>query len=151
MTTHHIETSALRSSDQEAFGRRGYLLLPALVEPALADFLWSYVHTKFACRLLSLSSDKGQAPGHPFNAYGPLFSVLSIGLGQPSREQAFVRVLLPRFRHLASQGFRAAPRTRCSLVALGRSVAPQPVSLGANCVLRILRRSGVARVRRGGP
>ena len=48
MRTDRVEINALRSADQEAFGRQGYLLLPALLEPALADFLWSYVHTKFA-------------------------------------------------------------------------------------------------------
>jgi hypothetical protein len=49
-----VEINASRSADQEAFGRQAYLLLPALLEPALVDFLWSYVHTKFACQLLSL-------------------------------------------------------------------------------------------------
>jgi hypothetical protein len=54
MRTDRVETNASRSADQGAFGRQAYLLLPALLEPALVDFLWSYVHTKFACRLLSL-------------------------------------------------------------------------------------------------
>jgi hypothetical protein len=69
MRTDHIKTSALRAADKEGFGRQGYLLLPKLLEPALADFLWSYAHTKFTCQLLSLSSDKDKAPKIMF-AYG---------------------------------------------------------------------------------
>jgi hypothetical protein len=57
MRTNHIEINAARSADQEAFRRQGYLILRALMEPALADFLWSYVHTMIACRLLSFSGD----------------------------------------------------------------------------------------------
>src|SRR5712672_2680849 len=74
----------------------------------------------------------------------------STSLGQPSRKQAVVRVLLPSLRGMANQGFRAAPWTRCSLVALVGFLAPQPVPLGANCVFRILRCFGSARVRRRG-
>lgn len=37
-----------------AFGRQGYALLPALIAPALADYFWSYVHTKFASRLIGV-------------------------------------------------------------------------------------------------
>ena len=59
-------------------------------------------------------------------------------LDHPSHEQTFVCVLLPRLRGMANQGFRAAPRTRCSLVAVVGSLAPQPVPLGGNCVFRIL-------------
>ena len=72
-------------------------------------------------------------------------------LDQPSREQAFVRVLLPRLCGLADQGFRAAPWSRCSLVALVGFLAPQPLPLGGNCVFRILRCSRCTRVRRRGP
>ena len=75
MNTDYLENKVLRSADQEAFGRQGYLLLPGLLEPALADFLWSYVHTKFACRLLSLGGDE-QVPNTP-SAYGdPAFDGL---------------------------------------------------------------------------
>jgi hypothetical protein len=69
-----LEINAVRSADQEAFGRQGYLLLPALLEPALSDFLWSYAHTKFASRLLSFGDD--QVPNTPV-AYGdPAFDGL---------------------------------------------------------------------------
>ena len=37
----------------EAFGRHGNAVVSQLIERALADFLWSYVHTKFASLLLT--------------------------------------------------------------------------------------------------
>ncbi len=37
----------------ELFLQYGYLVVPRLIAPALTEFLWSYVHTKFAGRLLS--------------------------------------------------------------------------------------------------
>jgi hypothetical protein len=75
MRSDHIEVNALRSSDQEVFGRQGYLLLPALLEPALTKFFWSYVHTKAACRLLSFAGDS-RVPKAPY-AYGdPTFDGL---------------------------------------------------------------------------
>jgi hypothetical protein len=69
-----IEINTLRSADQEAFRRQGYLLLPALLEPALLDFLWSYVHTKFASRLLSHGDE--QVPNTLFTYGDPTFDGL---------------------------------------------------------------------------
>lgn len=40
------------ASDAETFGRQGYAIIRRLIEPALADFFWSYVHTKFASLLM---------------------------------------------------------------------------------------------------
>jgi hypothetical protein len=73
MRTERVEINALQSSDQEAFGRQGYLLLPALLEPALADFLWSYVHTNIACRLLPVED---QEPNTLFTYGDPAFDGL---------------------------------------------------------------------------
>ena len=74
MKTDHIAIK-LRSAAQEVFGRQGYLLLSALLEPALANFFWSYVHTKAACRLLEFGGDC-QVPNTPY-AYGdPAFDGL---------------------------------------------------------------------------
>ena len=58
----------------EAFAQDGYLLLPALLNPAVTDFLWSYVQTKLACRLLGF----GHGPSaHVLSAYGdPAFDGL---------------------------------------------------------------------------
>jgi hypothetical protein len=75
MSIDRVEVKTLRLSDQETFARQGYLPLPGLLEPALSDFLWSYVHTKFACRLLSVGDD-GQVRNTLF-AYGdPAFDGL---------------------------------------------------------------------------
>src|SRR5262245_33765173 len=75
MATEHIEINAMRSAEQEVFGQQGYLLLARLLEPALANFLWSYTHTKAACQLLTLGGDP-QVPNTPY-AYGdPAFDGL---------------------------------------------------------------------------
>jgi hypothetical protein len=34
------------------FRRRGFAVIPHLIEPSLAAYFWSYAHTKFASRLL---------------------------------------------------------------------------------------------------
>jgi hypothetical protein len=39
-------------ADADSFRQHGYLVVPRLIEPALARFFWSYVHTKFASLLL---------------------------------------------------------------------------------------------------
>ena len=49
------------------FWREGHRLLPKLIEPALAEFLWSYVHTKFAS--MQMSSGDPQVPNTP-SGYG---------------------------------------------------------------------------------
>jgi hypothetical protein len=73
--TDHLEGGKLRSTDQKEFSRQGYLLLPGLLDLAVSDFLWSYAHTKFACRLLSFGGDT-QVPNTP-SAYGdPAFDGL---------------------------------------------------------------------------
>ena len=57
------EIDAAFFTEQEAFARQGYVVLPALVEPPLTDFFWSYVHTKFASLLLT--TDDRQVPNTP--------------------------------------------------------------------------------------
>ncbi|HXQ17421.1 MAG TPA: hypothetical protein VN814_22625 [Caulobacteraceae bacterium] len=39
-------------ADRDAFRERRYIVAPHLIDAALAEFFWSYVHTKFASRLL---------------------------------------------------------------------------------------------------
>ena len=58
----------------ELFGRDGYLVIPQLIEPALTDFLHSYVHTKFASRLLN-TGDR-QVPNTPTDYGDPAFDGL---------------------------------------------------------------------------
>lgn len=52
MSGNPIDLAAGRPAAQGAFARKGYAVLPALLKPTLAAFFWSYVHTKFASRLL---------------------------------------------------------------------------------------------------
>jgi hypothetical protein len=74
MRTDPVEISALRLANHETFRRQAYLLLPSLLESALTDFLWSYVHTKLASRLLSTGDE--QVPNTLY-AYGdPTFDGL---------------------------------------------------------------------------
>jgi hypothetical protein len=54
MTAIDVQTESTRPAMQEAFARRGYVVLPGLIVPPLADFFWSYAHTKFASQLLVL-------------------------------------------------------------------------------------------------
>ena len=86
-----------------------------------------------------------------FNAYGPLFNMLApLAWVNPLANKllfafsylVFVIWLIKDFA--PRQGFVALSWPWVGLWL-------QPVSLAANCVLRILRRSGVARLRRGGP
>ena len=69
-----VEMSVSWPVGQEAFAQDGYLLLPALLNPAVTDFLWSYAQTKLACRLLGF----GHGPSaHVPSAYGdPAFDGL---------------------------------------------------------------------------
>ena len=72
-----LEISLLQRSSQvapESFRQNGYVAFPQLIEPALADFLWSYVHTKFAGLLLS-AGDR-QVPNTPSGYGDPTFDGL---------------------------------------------------------------------------
>jgi len=46
-------------AEREAFAQQGYAVLPALLEPALAGFFWSYVHTKLGSQQISLEETQG--------------------------------------------------------------------------------------------
>lgn len=61
------------ASSVELF-RQGYVVVPQLIETALANFFWSYVHTKFACLLLG--SGDGQVPNTPAGYGDPAFDGL---------------------------------------------------------------------------
>ena len=75
---------ALRD-EPELFALHGYVALPALIEPVLADYFWSYLHTKFASLLLS-SGDR-QVPHTPYGYGDPAFD----GLLEYLRPQVEVR------------------------------------------------------------
>ncbi len=78
----------------QAFARDGYAVLPALIAPALADFLWSYVQTKFACRLLG-PGDR-LVPNTPAGYFDPAFDGLLEYL-RPRLEQDTGLRLLPTY------------------------------------------------------
>jgi hypothetical protein len=55
------------AAGREVFRRDGYVVVPQLIERPLADFLFSYVHTKFASMLLNVGDR--QVPNTP-TSYG---------------------------------------------------------------------------------
>jgi hypothetical protein len=59
---------------RDGFRRDGYRVVPQLIEPALAEFLFSYVHTKFASLLLG-AGDR-QVPNTPTGYGDPTFDGL---------------------------------------------------------------------------
>jgi len=56
-------------AERDQFRRQGYAVVRRLIEPALADFLWSYVHTKFASQLLTSG---GRGVPNSLGGYGDL-------------------------------------------------------------------------------
>jgi hypothetical protein len=58
----------------EAFRQHGYAFIPQLIDRTLADFFWSYVHTKFASLLLG-AGDR-QVPNSPGDYGDPAFDGL---------------------------------------------------------------------------
>lgn len=56
-------------TELEAFKRDGFAVVPALVPPPLVEFLWSYVHSKFAAMLLAPGDSL--VPNTP-SAYGDM-------------------------------------------------------------------------------
>jgi len=72
----HAEHDRIKkpSDDPAIFARQGYAVLPALIAPALANYFWSYVHTKFASLLLSPGDP--QVPNTPTSYGDPAFDGL---------------------------------------------------------------------------
>jgi len=58
----------------ETFDRLGYVVIPALLEPALVNFFWSYANTKFASQLMTPSSPA--VPNSPVSYGDPAFDGL---------------------------------------------------------------------------
>ena len=58
----------------ETFDRLGYVAIPALLEPALVNFFWSYANTKFASQLMTPSSPA--VPNSPVSYGDPAFDGL---------------------------------------------------------------------------
>jgi hypothetical protein len=89
---HELADSSAAPAD--FFRRHGYLVIPQLIEPALAAFLWSYAHTKFASMLLNIGD--AQVADTP-NDYGdPAFDGLLEYL-RPQIERISGLRLLPTY------------------------------------------------------
>lgn len=96
MSVNYPEINAAGYGDQEAFARQGYVVLPALLEMPLANFFWSYVHTKFASMLLS-SGDK-TVPNSPHGYGDAAFDGLLEYLRPRIEERSGLR-LLPTYSY----------------------------------------------------
>jgi hypothetical protein len=92
--THTIDRPS--ATGPEIFGRHGYLVVPQLIEPALTQFFWSYVHTKFASLLLS-SGDR-QVPNTPGDYGDPAFDGLLEHL-RPRVEERSGLALYPTYSY----------------------------------------------------
>ena len=91
-----LATDRLSTTTAETFHRQGYVVVPQLIEPALADFFCSYVHTKFASLLLS-SGDK-QVPHTPSGYGDPAFDGLLEYL-RPRIEESSGLALYPTYSY----------------------------------------------------
>ena len=97
LTTTVLQPQTTPSGDRpETFARQGYVAAPALIEPALVDFLWSCVHTKFAS--LWLSGGDRQVPNTPSKYGDPTFDGLLEYL-RPHVEAATGLRLLPTYSY----------------------------------------------------
>lgn len=76
--------------------RQGYVVLRGVLEPALTDFLWSYVHTKFAS--LQMSGGDPYVPNTPSSYCDPALDGLMEYL-RPRIEAATGKRLYPTFSY----------------------------------------------------
>lgn len=83
-------------ADPDQFRRQGYVVVPQFIEPALAAFLWSYVHTKFACRLLGSG---GPLVPNSLGGYGDQVFDGLLEYVRPQVEKRCGLGLLPTYSH----------------------------------------------------
>jgi hypothetical protein len=124
------EIDAARSAERQAFSRQRYVVLPALLERPLADFFWSYVHTKLASRLLS-SADE-QVSNAPAEYGDPAFEGLLEHLRVRIEERSGLR-LWPTYSYfrLYSRGseltrHRDRPACEISMTLNIGQIPPEP-------------------------
>jgi hypothetical protein len=79
------------------FARHGYVVLPALIAPALCAFFWSYIHSKYACGLMTWGD--ALVPMTPA-AYGDSAAEGLLEFVQPRIEAVTGRELLPTYSYL---------------------------------------------------
>ncbi len=85
------------SKARENFARLGYTVLPRLIAPALCEFFWSYIHTKFASGLLSWGDVL--VPRTPA-CYGDGATEGLLEFVQPRVEACAGRDLIPSYSYL---------------------------------------------------
>ncbi len=91
-----IIDSTVAPNGADIFVRRGFLVIPRLLEPALVAFFWSYVHTKFASFLLRVGDQ--QVPKTPAGYGDPAFDGLLEYLRPDVEEHSGLR-LLPTYSY----------------------------------------------------
>jgi hypothetical protein len=134
MTTDIIDLTVSSRADADIFGRRGFLVMPQLLEPALAAFFWSYVHTKFASLLLT---GDDQVPNTPAGYGDPAFDGLLEYL-RPSVEKHSGLRLLPTYSYfrLYKRGDvlkRHRDRKACE-ISLSLNIGQRPAEPWPLCV-----------------
>ena len=90
-------TSAIpQSAGRATFERQGFVLMPAVLEPPLTAFFWSYIHTKFVSRLLTPGD--AMVPNTPSDYGDPATDGLLEHL-RPRFEEICGRHLLPTYSY----------------------------------------------------
>jgi hypothetical protein len=79
------------------FAQHGYAVIPSLIAPVLCEFLWSYVHTKFASGLLTWGDVL--VPMTPA-AYGDAATEGLLEYVQPRVEAVAGRALVPSYSYM---------------------------------------------------
>ncbi|MGH6674145.1 MAG: hypothetical protein ACRECV_19530 [Xanthobacteraceae bacterium] len=92
-----IEINPLGSVESKVFRDLGYAMAPALLDPSLASFFWSYIHTKFASRLLAFGDHT--VPNTPADYGDPTLEGLLEYL-RPRVEQEAGLALYPTFSYV---------------------------------------------------
>jgi len=96
MDANQIGIDTRRSAAQQALAAEGYVVLPALLEPPLVSFLWSYLNIKLASLLLS-ARDR-HVPNTPAGYGDPAFDGLLEHLRPLVERQCGLR-LLPTYSY----------------------------------------------------
>ena len=140
----------------EEFGRDGYTVVPQLIVTPLADFLWSYVFTKFASLLLS--SGDPLVPDSLSSYADPAFEGLLEFL-RPQIEACTGLPLYPTYSHFriykrGNQLRRHRDRAACEFsvsLNIGQLPAePWPIFVEGHCgIRRVLLMPGDALLYRG--
>jgi hypothetical protein len=93
----HVTRADADVPGREHFARHGYAVIPSLLAPALTDFLWSYIHTKYAAGLMTWGDQL--VPMTPAS-YGDSAAEGLLEYVQPQIEAVAGRDLYPTYSYL---------------------------------------------------